>query len=148
MKKWIPIFLAVLTMAGAATACSSGETNGSAPESSAAQSSMTSSEGTGDSSSASQETDSSLQDNSTASRITQDPELLKNFIGTWNLEGAGYFILKEDGSAALYQSDGTAVDEDGDYSVDGSRADITFVGFTETVTLDGNTITLDSGSVY
>ena len=91
---------------------------------------------------------SEAADTSVASHVTQDPELLTDFVGTWEIEEYGYFILNADGSAGLYESDGTPLYEDGYYSVDGSRTDITFNGITESATLDGDTITLDSGSVY
>ena len=151
MKKWLPILLAVLMTAGAATACSSGNDTSSSSSSTTSSASASADDSSTASSTDDAGTDtvsSEAADTSVASHVTQDPELLTDFVGTWNLEGVGYFILNADGSAALYESDGTAMDEDGYYSVNGSEAEITFLDFTEPATLDGDTITLDSGSVY
>ena len=151
MKKWLPILLAVLMTAGAATACSSGNDTSSSSSSTTSSASASADDSSTASSTDDAGTDtvsSEAADTSVASHVTQDPELLTDFVGTWEIEEYGYFILNAAGSAGLYESDGTPLYEDGYYSVDGSRTDITFNGITESATLDGDTITLDSGSVY
>lgn len=151
MKKQLAMIMACLFIAGAATACSSNDsTSSSSSKVSSSSSAMESSSSTASSETEQSEVDSSsTADSSVASRVTQDPELLQDFVGTWEADSAAaYFILNEDSSAALYDGDGTALDEEGYYSVDGSNVDITFLGITESAVLEGDTITLTSGGVY